>query len=205
MPGNTWLIWSERPALWHLVVCHAGHFGGSKNTCVGMNSAAPAMSKTIAARAPAAGSACRAARTVSASARSLFSAWSAGRSASIRACSSTARKFFPAAAKSCSRAVRPVDDARTAETKDFVAAVLGDTEDRWTGIFSGMGRTYHPPRLRLSRGRSTAAVAWRNRPWGRSTARRIRTSISICRSSRTCRTNSMPARATRPANSPRPM
>ena len=43
----------------------------------------------------------------------------------------------------------PADDARTAETKDFVAAVLGDTEDRWTDIFAAMGRTYHPPRLRL--------------------------------------------------------
>ncbi len=43
----------------------------------------------------------------------------------------------------------PADDARTAETKDFIAAVLGDTEDRWTDIFTGMGRTYHPVRLRL--------------------------------------------------------
>jgi predicted metalloprotease len=44
------------------------------------------------------------------------------------------------------------DDARTAETKDFIAAVLGDTEDRWTDIFASMGRTYHPPRLRLFTG-----------------------------------------------------
>ncbi len=43
----------------------------------------------------------------------------------------------------------PVDDPRTAATKDFVAAVLGDTEDRWTEIFASMGKTYHPPRLRL--------------------------------------------------------
>ena len=43
----------------------------------------------------------------------------------------------------------PADDSRTAETKDFIAAVLGDTEDRWTDIFTAMGRTYHPPRLRL--------------------------------------------------------
>jgi uncharacterized protein len=43
----------------------------------------------------------------------------------------------------------PADDARTAETKDFIAAVLGDTEDRWTDIFTAMGRTYHPVRLRL--------------------------------------------------------
>src|SRR5271156_2087300 len=44
------------------------------------------------------------------------------------------------------------DDATTAATKDFVAAVLGDTEDRWTEIFTAMGRTYHPPRLRLDAG-----------------------------------------------------
>ena len=43
----------------------------------------------------------------------------------------------------------PADDARTTETKDFIAAVLGDTEDRWTDIFTGMGRTYHPVPLRL--------------------------------------------------------
>ena len=44
------------------------------------------------------------------------------------------------------------DDARTAETKDFVTAVLGDTEDRWAEIFTAGGRTYHPPKLVLFRG-----------------------------------------------------
>jgi len=43
------------------------------------------------------------------------------------------------------------DDARTAETKDFVTAVLGDTEDRWTEIFTAGGRTYRPPKLVLFR------------------------------------------------------
>jgi uncharacterized protein len=46
----------------------------------------------------------------------------------------------------------PADDAQTAATKDFVAAVLGDTEDRWTEIFAATGRTYHPPRLVLFSG-----------------------------------------------------
>jgi hypothetical protein len=32
---------------------------------------------------------------------------------------------------------------------DFIAAVLGDTEDRWKEIFTANGRAYHPPRLRL--------------------------------------------------------
>ena len=46
----------------------------------------------------------------------------------------------------------PADDAQTAATKDFVAAVLGDTEDRWTDMFSAMGKTYHPPQLVLFSG-----------------------------------------------------
>ena len=32
---------------------------------------------------------------------------------------------------------------------DFIAAILGDTEDRWKEIFTANGRDYHPPRLRL--------------------------------------------------------
>jgi predicted metalloprotease len=31
----------------------------------------------------------------------------------------------------------------------FVALVLGNTEDRWSEIFTASGRTYHPPKLRL--------------------------------------------------------
>ncbi len=46
----------------------------------------------------------------------------------------------------------PADDAQTAATKDFVAAVLGDTEDRWTEIFATAGKTYQAPRLRLFAG-----------------------------------------------------
>jgi len=37
-------------------------------------------------------------------------------------------------------------------TGRFVALVLGDTEDRWTEIFTASGRTYHPPKLRLFSG-----------------------------------------------------
>ena len=37
-------------------------------------------------------------------------------------------------------------------TGQFVAAVLGNTEDTWTEIFSSTGRQYRPPRLRLYRG-----------------------------------------------------
>src|ERR1700722_9700927 len=37
----------------------------------------------------------------------------------------------------------------TDATGRFVALVLGDTEDRWTEMFNGMNKTYHPPKLRL--------------------------------------------------------
>ncbi|MEQ8857056.1 MAG: neutral zinc metallopeptidase [Pseudomonadales bacterium] len=39
----------------------------------------------------------------------------------------------------------PIDD----EAGDFVAAVLGSTEDAWSEIFSAGGRRYAPPRLTL--------------------------------------------------------
>ncbi len=37
-------------------------------------------------------------------------------------------------------------------TGQFVAAVLGNTEDTWTAIFQAGGQQYRPPRLRLYRG-----------------------------------------------------
>jgi predicted metalloprotease len=40
-------------------------------------------------------------------------------------------------------------DDRTAQ---FVAAVLGDTEDRWSEIFQQNNKTYRPPKLRMYRG-----------------------------------------------------
>jgi uncharacterized protein len=42
-------------------------------------------------------------------------------------------------------------------TGRFVALVLGDTEDRWTEIFTAMGKTYHPPKLRLFAGAEPGA------------------------------------------------
>src|SRR5215470_2076420 len=41
------------------------------------------------------------------------------------------------------RTARPTD-----ATGDFVAAVLGDTEDRWTEIFRERGLQYRAPKLR---------------------------------------------------------
>jgi predicted metalloprotease len=42
----------------------------------------------------------------------------------------------------------------------FVAAVLGDTEDRWTEIFAASGKTYHPPKLRLFAGSEPTPCAF---------------------------------------------
>ena len=45
-------------------------------------------------------------------------------------------------------------------TGQFVALVLGDTEDRWTEIFAAEGRTYHPPKLRLFAGSEPTPCAF---------------------------------------------
>src|SRR5258708_5988885 len=41
--------------------------------------------------------------------------------------------------------------------KDFVAAILGDTEDVWGGIFQKLGNRYQPPKLAFFRGRVDSA------------------------------------------------
>jgi uncharacterized protein len=41
--------------------------------------------------------------------------------------------------------------------KDFVAAILGDTEDTWGAVFKAMGSRYDPPRLVLFRGVARSA------------------------------------------------
>jgi predicted metalloprotease len=45
-------------------------------------------------------------------------------------------------------------------TGQFVAAILGDTEDRWTEIFAAAGKTYHPPKLRLFSGSEPTPCAF---------------------------------------------
>ena len=42
----------------------------------------------------------------------------------------------------------------------FVAAVVGDTEDRWKEIFAQGGRTYRPPKLRLFSGAAQSACGF---------------------------------------------
>src|SRR5271168_2531885 len=48
----------------------------------------------------------------------------------------------------------------TDATGRFVALVLGDTEDRWTEIFTAGGKTYHPPKLRLFKGSEPTPCAF---------------------------------------------
>jgi predicted metalloprotease len=45
-------------------------------------------------------------------------------------------------------------------TGNFVAAVLGDTEDRWTEIFQASGQRYHAPKLRLFAGSEPTPCAY---------------------------------------------
>jgi predicted metalloprotease len=52
------------------------------------------------------------------------------------------------------------------QTGQFVAAVLGDTEDRWTEIFAASGRTYHPPKLRLFSGSEPTPCAFAHSAMG---------------------------------------
>jgi predicted metalloprotease len=48
----------------------------------------------------------------------------------------------------------------TDRTGQFVAAVLGDTEDRWKEIFEKSGRSYRPPTLRLFQGATQSACGF---------------------------------------------
>jgi uncharacterized protein len=45
-------------------------------------------------------------------------------------------------------------------TGQFVALVLGDTEDRWTEILAAAGKAYHPPKLRLFAGSEPTPCAF---------------------------------------------
>jgi len=48
-------------------------------------------------------------------------------------------------------------DALSDQTGQFVAAVLGDTEDRWQEIFRNYGDTYRPPKLVMFSGATPSA------------------------------------------------
>lgn len=47
----------------------------------------------------------------------------------------------------------PVNEtADQAESREFVATVLADTEDVWTPVFASLGGTYQPPKLAMFTG-----------------------------------------------------
>jgi uncharacterized protein len=54
----------------------------------------------------------------------------------------------------------PREGAPADQSGDFVAAVLGDTEDRWSEIFQANGLQYHPPKLRLFSGAEPTPCAF---------------------------------------------
>ena len=54
----------------------------------------------------------------------------------------------------------PRTGAPSDQLGDFVAAVLGNTEDTWTGIFQASGRQYRAPRLRLFSGSEQGACGF---------------------------------------------
>lgn len=56
---------------------------------------------------------------------------------------------------------RPLNPAEE-ERKDFVAAILGDTEDVWSEIFRKMGKHYQEPKLVLFTGRVESACGSAN-------------------------------------------
>ena len=43
------------------------------------------------------------------------------------------------------------------QSGQFVAAILGDTEDRWSEIFKATGKTYQPPKLVIFSGATKSA------------------------------------------------
>ena len=71
--------------------------------------------------------------------------------------------------------------------KDFVARVVGDTEDVWTALFKAMGTRYEPPKLVLFRKSIVTRLRHRRAPpRGPSIARPTGRSTSTPRSSRNC-------------------
>lgn len=54
----------------------------------------------------------------------------------------------------------PAGQAADDEMKDFVSAVLGDTEDTWHSVFNAQGATYREPKLVLFRGAVQSACGF---------------------------------------------
>jgi len=63
----------------------------------------------------------------------------------------------PDAAQSLPTAPRVASSRPADAQREFVARVLGDTEDVWGGVFQQMGMTYRPPKLILFDGATLSA------------------------------------------------
>ena len=90
-------------------------------------------------------------------------------------------------------------NAEEAELKQFVAVVLGKTEDVWSDVFRKNGRQYREPTLVLFTDRCNRPVELRARQLDHSIVRVMRRFISTSRFTRSCDVNSTP-----PAISRRP-
>jgi len=86
------------------------------------------------------------------------------------------------------------------QTGQFVAAVLGSTEDVWTEIFAANRRTYHPPKLRLFSGSEPTPCAFARSARGHFIVRAISAFTSIPRFSTTFSINLAVAPTATPAS-----
>jgi predicted metalloprotease len=89
-------------------------------------------------------------------------------------------------------------------TGKFVSQVLGDTEDRWTEIFSASGKTYHPPKLRLFAGSEPTPCAFARSAMGPFYCPRDQRIYLDTAFLMTSKKNSVAALTATPASFPRP-
>jgi predicted metalloprotease len=78
------------------------------------------------------------------------------------------------------------------EMGQFVAKILGSTEEVWGKIFQQSASQYRPGRWSSMTGKCARPAVWGNRPWAPSTVKATRSSTSTSRSSATCRRASAP-------------
>ena len=104
----------------------------------------------------------------------------------------------PSRSEAPNTAGRPAD-----QTRQFVSAVLGDTEDRWRDIFQQNGKTYRPPKLRLYSGADASACGFAQAAMGPFYCPNDQHVYLDTSFSTTCRRASMAA-AAKPASSRKP-
>src|SRR6266699_788085 len=131
--------------------------GEETEPCVWMTCLKAAISRIAARKAAAAVSAvCRWVAADWASAPWWCWGWSAGRSASIRGCSSGGPSSSPAPAIKPRSRRPPQTGAPRDETGRDVAKILGSTEVVWKDIFAKDGKSYRAPTLVMYTGSTEA-------------------------------------------------